>query len=609
MPHVEIEAVLPFPLRVDPARYTVAVASETWAITVSRVQRTHFDERILGGGENIDLRYDREGQASYSRVVASCDVSEESIVRQPLDWQFAEALNFLIAHVRDLFGVHWIRQLEPVDFLMYSETVPGRVPTTRHGLARSGGVRVATVGLQPAAQARLLTALASGNLPPVWRTLQLDALEALRTGRYNEAVILIWSALESGVRSALPGLAYGVGLRIGELDERLNVPRRARQPSLSLEESVERGTIERIIRTVAELRPGAYDAASISRSVMGTARLRNRIVHQGVQIGGQEASREFDGIRFYLEQVPLRDVAPPPPEHSWIARYGSISPSLLRFLEDHELRIVLANSNQSGIITDWWDPERLARDLWIRVDPAIEAEVVEALAITNVEAWESARASSRARLHVSEEATEFLIAGMLHAQASRVEFCVARSMALRRTRPTAIAVEKTARYFVSRLVSEVVASNLVFQPDDVRSVSLAVELACFLAALPPDALQAELQALGARNDGLRRRAVLWATHLRAIDEDDPHTVCDALRAIHDSTPFPWLDSIVVVCPQEGAIYGSVRRDAGSIVSSLGSSSTRPAPIHRTEAAAFPPGPHAPPAPTGPLAAASDLSTA
>jgi hypothetical protein len=45
--------------------------------------------------------------------------------------------------------------------------------------------------------------------------------------------------------------------------------------------------------------------------------------------------------------------------------------------------------------------------------------------------------------------------------------------------------------------------------------------------------------------------------LTALDPDDPHSICDALRAIHRRTM--WLDSIVVRCPTECAEYGTQKR--------------------------------------------------
>jgi hypothetical protein len=41
--------------------------------------------------------------------------------------------------------------------------------------------------------------------------------------------------------------------------------------------------------------------------------------------------------------------------------------------------------------------------------------------------------------------------------------------------------------------------------------------------------------------------------LAALNPNDAHTICDALRAIHKRTL--WLDSIVVRCPIEKAEYG------------------------------------------------------
>jgi hypothetical protein len=45
--------------------------------------------------------------------------------------------------------------------------------------------------------------------------------------------------------------------------------------------------------------------------------------------------------------------------------------------------------------------------------------------------------------------------------------------------------------------------------------------------------------------------------LTVLDPSDPHTICDALRAIHHRTM--WLDSIVVRCPIERAEYGTQKR--------------------------------------------------
>ena len=198
-----IDCSLPYRVRASDRTYTVPSGSGVDVqIELDTVQREEFDPRV-GSGTNIEFVVDRFGWAAYSEVKARVEASgdHEAVTR------FLSALNNLIAQVRDLFEIPWMHQVDQDDLFNLTVGMPGGSFQTAVGYARTRGIRTAMEGLTESGEEQLRSRLASYQPVASWRILSLDAADALDRGRYEEAVVLAWSALESGCRSALPRLA------------------------------------------------------------------------------------------------------------------------------------------------------------------------------------------------------------------------------------------------------------------------------------------------------------------------------------------------------------------------------------------------------------------
>ena len=74
------------------------------------------------------------------------------------------------------------------------------------GGGRSGGFTFSVAGLTAETVAELEGRLRVGQRMARWRAMELDAVDAYESGRYEDAVILIWTAVETAVKT-VPRLA------------------------------------------------------------------------------------------------------------------------------------------------------------------------------------------------------------------------------------------------------------------------------------------------------------------------------------------------------------------------------------------------------------------
>lgn len=545
---VRISTVLPFPLRVDPTPYCLEYRGTPWTLRVERVQRATPDERLAGPGTTADMVVDREGQLAYSRVAGEAQFGGSG---DEAALGFLGALNFLVAHARDVLGHYWIRTLELSDLYGMRIQIDNHIVQNLTA-GRGGGFTLAVIGLTQDAAAGLNTALASGRLPPVWRDMQLDAIDALSLGRDEDCAVLGWSALEAACRHTLPGMAYRTGLTPVELAQRLDPKNRTSwhsRPPYSHEEAVERVSNGlRIVELAAELTdPQIYHAESVKASVDLPFRLRNRVVHQGVRICHTQAYQALESVNSVMEQaLALRNVEPPPATLSWRNRYTRVREDVKRFAASNDLRLVLAHPRDG-----YFQMEMMDRDLWVRFDARMPPRMAAVLMLAQWDAWRRERLDDRPKLKINRH--PHWLAGATTRMAAVVEACVCSAEAMLAQRAAYPAVAEVARFASSYIVGELACQPPV-DLNDARFVTLPAQLAQYLAVLPPRSRSARLRPLSYSQPDIAERAQQWAQVLASVQPDQPHDRCAALRRIHRDSL--WLDTILVLCPFERLAYGS-----------------------------------------------------
>ena len=177
-----IDCSLPYRVRASDRTYTVPTGSGVDVqIELSTVQREEYDPRV-GSGTNIEFVVDRFGWTAYSEVKARVDASDnlEAVTR------FLSALNNLIAQVRDLFEIPWMHEVDQDDLFNLTVGAPGGSFRTAFGYARTRGIRTAMVGLSESGEELLAGRLAGYEPVSPWRILDLDAMDALDRGRYED---------------------------------------------------------------------------------------------------------------------------------------------------------------------------------------------------------------------------------------------------------------------------------------------------------------------------------------------------------------------------------------------------------------------------------------
>lgn len=552
MPEFTIVASIPFPLRVNPTPYQITTGAETWSLHIERVQREHPDERIAESGTNVDLLVDRIGQLAYSRVTGSASLEEDG--RSVLG-SFLGALNALIRHVRDVFGEYWIRTLEPADLYQIHILSP-EAGASHFVFGRGQGITRPVTGLTEEGEERLLRALADGKAPPVWRQMHLDARDAVELGRYEDCVVLAWSALEAACRVALPGMAHRAGLTLAQfatlVDPQKGWSRRAISRLLSYEEVLEKtsGGLK-IVNAAAELtQPQVYHPDSVTNSVRLAYELRNKIVHQGVRINNRDAWEVWQAVdSAFTVGLSLRDIPPPPELLSWRVRFKRTQPGIRAFAANTGKRLVLTSPGRDD---SPFRMQLLGDDLWLQFADDLTQPMAVALVLAYWDLWSRERRPMRPKLRPGHTGGLFLD-GLVDGIASEVQrfVCLAESMLL--VRRTHAAMRDVAAYVVDWHVAKL-ASMPSIAHDDQQWVIRSTILAAHLALLPKGGHARRLRPLRTTQPHVYRASAAWADAMAGLDPDNEHSSCAVLRRIHGGTD--WLDTILVVCPSEGMAYGT-----------------------------------------------------
>jgi hypothetical protein len=159
-------------------------------------------------------------------------------------------------------------------------------------------------------------------------------------------------------------------------------------------------------------------------------------------------------------------------------------------------------------------------------------------------------------LRVTDDAKSLFISGLLFEEASRVDAAVAAAEAMLEGADLDVLREAFRHY-----VDEVVRMGREPDANELAAVTQAAMLAHLACPLSVDVRRATLEPLRAVAPELTSRVLRWAGAMEELKAGE-HAACNVLRAIHNATPLPWMDSIVVDCPVEGHSYGSSTWELG-----------------------------------------------
>lgn len=552
----KVTASLLYPLRLTGKSYKVIGDWGEAELSFETIRQTKYDARLSIEGGEFDFQTDRQGWASYSRV--SADVMPKSS-KYPVT-VLVECLNQVIQHLRDVTGSYWLHDLEEVD--LFQVSVESGIEHVMMGSqGRTGGITLPVTGVTTEAEEKLRSRLKSREQVLEWRLLQLDAEDALSLGRYEEAVILGWSALESACRTEIPRLARAAGISAAELEQRVT----GRSPTVvpfSLEEVAEKPNIRNLVRVCCELAGTGYDSGSLAESARNTQHLRNIVIHRGIRLSGSQARRALETIRFLLSVLKLLTSRPPEPFdcRGWVEHFGKVSVDFPKLFNTTEGRLVIIRTrheNPPDPLTCWFQLERADSTFVVKIPEGIDEKVAAALVVIANDSY----LYGRGRLpHLGTNASSFLIPGLLEEAARTTNQAVHWAHASMVRARTGLSVQLACDYAVDSIWRGFTRLNHTIDSGDARFLPLCTRIASYLIHTSQNAFQRFRQGMTKSHRQISDEAVQVKNILSLMSPEDPHSICDALRAIHRRTL--WLDSIVVRCPIERAEYGTRKRTLG-----------------------------------------------
>ncbi len=553
--HVTIDASLPFPLRIVGGPFPVAVGESVVQLSFETRRHEHPDERVHGGG-SFDFEEDRYGWASFTEVTAQVEADNPNQALQ----QFIAGLNTFISCLRDVLGLHWIHPVEPADLFQLTVSSGGAFQTQMLP-GRTGAVTLPVEDLLPTKKQVVLDRVKLNQRLSTWRSFELDAHEALAAGRYEQCAVLAWSAVESGVRSELPHFAREAGLTPSELNQRLGNRREKAFVPLSHEQVVEESRVLDVIRICAELAGATHDPGSLAQSARMAYDLRNRVAHQGYPVSAPLARQSLDATQFILRSLSLPTWRPRGSfeTDNWTSHFGSSSIDLNEELAVRSGRLVLfgARKNQDALRAHF-ELRVVGGDYIATVPPDIDEPSAAVLLVLTAASYRP-RLPSVAFLRSSDHAKQILVAGLLDQTARDVTQATLFAYAAVQ-RADRLPVRHTSDFALRKLQAAFAGLQHSFETHDARFVPIAVRFASLMIAASPEVSEEFVDRL---RDGRHADLAHAAdSFLHVLDstlgpESAPHAICDALRGIHDSTL--WLDSIVVICPEERLEYGTSAR--------------------------------------------------
>ena len=118
-------------------------------------------------------------------------------------------------------------------------------------------------------------------------------------------------------------------------------------------------------------------------------------------------------------------------------------------------------------------------------------------------------------------------------------------------------VQPACDYAVNSIWKSFTLLDYTIDSNDARFFPLCTKIASYLVHASGEAFQWFRQKMANSHRHISDEASRLKEILIMFDPDDPHSICDALRAIHQRTT--WLDNIIVRCPIEHAEYGTRKR--------------------------------------------------
>ena len=549
----KVTASLPYPLRLAGGPYKIVGDLGEADLFFETVRQTTYDARLLIESGKFDFQTDRQGCASYSRV--SGNVAARRAVGPVA--VLIECLNQVIQHLRDTTGSYWLHDLEEVDLFRVSvESDFEHMEIASQG--RTGGITLPVDGLPAETEGRLRRWLASREQVLGWRLLQLDAEDAFDLGRYEEAVLLAWGALEAACRTETPRLARAAGVSAAELEQRV-MGKSPRKLPFSHEEVAEKASIRNLVRVCCELAGTGYDPGSLASSARNAQHLRNVVIHRGIRLSASQARHALEAIRFVLNILGLPTSRAPGPfdYRCWLEHFGKASVDFPQLLGTDEGRLVVIRTreeNPPDPLTHWFQLEKADNSFIARIPEGVDEQVAAALVVVTNDSYLYGGGRFP---HLSINAPSFLIPGLLEEAARTTTRAVHWAHAGMVRAQAGLSVQLACDYAVDSIWKGFARLDHTVDSDDARFLPLCTRIASYLVHTSAEAFRRFRQKMARFHRQISDEAAQVRDILTTLDPSDPHSMCDALRAIHRRTV--WLDSIVVRCPLEHAEYGTSKR--------------------------------------------------
>lgn len=316
---VEIKCSLPFALFAD-GEYKARLPAGNASVSLKRIRQKHFDPRLGIESGNFDVRWDRYGFVSYSRVSIKVDWptfrsirgnvggrTEDEVLRRVAQ----TVINHVIDAYRKVTQEPWVRRVTEWDiFELEGELTrsDGVVECVKTMTAPGYGITLPVEGLSQEALQQFSTILGSTEPLSLWDNLWLESEDAFQRGDYTSSVIWGHSALETLSHATV--LAWLAEQNIS-IEKAANIV--ARNPShagklkqcLSLEELIESlndtHKVEIALLSAINADPSwGFDFCSRFERL---AALRNEVLHLGVAVTPREAKDHLEIVRTIRVQL------------------------------------------------------------------------------------------------------------------------------------------------------------------------------------------------------------------------------------------------------------------------------------------------------------------
>jgi len=272
-----------------------------------------------------------------------------------------------------------------------------------------------------------------------------------------------------------------------------------------------------------------------------------------------QSRHALDTINFVLNILRLPTSRPPEPfdYQSWVEHFGKVSVDFPQLLDIVEGRLVVTRTKREDLcdpLKYWFQLERADNSFIVRIPDGIDEEVAAVLVVvTN----DSSRYGNGHFPHLGVYASDFLVRGLLDMAAQTTTEAVHWAHAGMVRGRAGLPIQHTCECAVDFIWRGFTRLDHTIDSGDARFIPLCTRIASYLVHAPTETFRRFRQEMATSHRQISDEAEQVKNILTMMDPDDPHSICDALRAIHRRTI--WLDSIVVRCPIERAEYGTQKR--------------------------------------------------